>query len=210
MELILCDVNPEVVAAWRVYFQDTPNVTVTQGSIFEVRCDALVSPANSFGFMDGGIDMAISQYFGWGVQEELQTLIRRKHHGELLVGQAEIVPTHHVRIPHVITAPTMRVPTILGRETVNIYLATRAVLLLVQHGSFEDGTPIRELVQRVAVPGMGTGVGKVPPEVCARQMKQAVDDFLKGPFAFPTSWYDAQRRHQLMYRTSTRDLQVGE
>ena len=29
---------------------------VHRGSIFDVACDAVVSPANSFGFMDGGID----------------------------------------------------------------------------------------------------------------------------------------------------------
>ena len=27
--------------------------------------DAIVSPANSFGFMDGGIDMVYSKRFGW-------------------------------------------------------------------------------------------------------------------------------------------------
>lgn len=206
MDLILCDVNDAVVAAWRTYFDKIPNVTVTHGSVFEVRCDALVSPANSFGFMDGGIDMAISQYFGWEVQEQLQKLIRRKYHGELLVGQAEIVPTYHVRIPYVIAAPTMRVPTILGHDTVNIYLATRAVLLLVQNGVLVDETPVREVVTRVAIPGMGTGVGKVPPDVCARQMKQAVDEFLNGSCTFPTSWYDAERRHQLLYRPSSQDF----
>ena len=50
-----------------------------------------VSPANSYGFMDGGIDLAYSQFFGWGVREKLQYKILNSHHGELLVGQAEIL-----------------------------------------------------------------------------------------------------------------------
>ena len=48
----------------------------------DVDCDAVVSPANSFGFMNGDIEMLHFQHFGWQVQERLQKLIREKHHGE--------------------------------------------------------------------------------------------------------------------------------
>jgi O-acetyl-ADP-ribose deacetylase (regulator of RNase III) len=156
--------------------------------------------------MDGGLDMSISRYFGWHVQERLQELIQDKHHGELLVGTAEIVPTDHPLIPFVISAPTMRVPMILD-ESVNVYLATRAVILLASHGRFPDGRPISETVRTIAVPGMGTGVGRVPPAICARQMKAAVDDALLKTTSFPTSWYEAQLRHQLLYGEDSRDLQ---
>jgi hypothetical protein len=91
VQLILADVQPAVVSAWHTFFKDTPNITIHHGSIFDVPCDALVSPANSYGFMDGGLDLRISTYFGWHVQERLQTVIRQKHHGELLIGMAEIV-----------------------------------------------------------------------------------------------------------------------
>lgn len=195
LELILADVQSAVIAEWERFFKDTPNVRVHHGSIFEVRCDALVSPANSFGFMDGGLDLRISDQLGWHIQERLQKVIQQQHGGELLVGQAEIIPTDHLRIPYVIAAPTMRVPMILGQETVNVYLATRAILRLVQQGQLQDGTPVKEVVQRIAIPGMGTGVGHVPPDICARQMKQAVDDFLHGSFQFPHSWSEAKRRH---------------
>jgi O-acetyl-ADP-ribose deacetylase (regulator of RNase III) len=39
-------------------------VTVHQVSILDVACDAVVSPANSFGFMDGGIDAVYLSLFG--------------------------------------------------------------------------------------------------------------------------------------------------
>jgi len=45
--------------------------------------------------MDGGLDQAISEFFGWHVQDRLQAKIRERHHGELLVGQGEIVATDH-------------------------------------------------------------------------------------------------------------------
>jgi O-acetyl-ADP-ribose deacetylase (regulator of RNase III) len=206
MNLIFVDLQSDVVSAWEEHFAGCPQVSVQSGSIFDVECDALVSPANSFGYMDGGLDMHISQFFGWHVQERLQELIHDTHHGELLVGAAEVVPTDHPRIPFVISAPTMRVPMILS-DTVNVYLATRAVILLVLHGRFPDGRAVSEDVHTVAVPGMGTGVGRVPPATCARQMRAAVDDVLLKTTGFPSSWHEAQTRHQLLYNDSTRDLQ---
>jgi len=206
MNLIFVSRQPEMVSAWEEHFAGDSQVSVHPGSIFDVQCDALVSPANSFGFMDGGLDYSISRFFGWHVQDRLQKMIVEKHHGELLVGAAEIVPTDHDRIPFVISAPTMRVPMILS-ETVNVYLATRAVILLVAHGHFPDGRPIREAVHTVAIPAMGTGVGRVSPTICARQMKAAVDDALLRKTRFPDSTMEAQDRHQLLYGDETRDLQ---
>ena len=198
MKIILTDLKPQVIDAWKQVFQ---------GSIFDVDCDAIVSPANSFGFMDGGIDMAISRHFGWHVQERVQKTIQSKFHGELIVGMADIVATDNPQIPYVIAAPTMRVPMLLEHTSVNVYLATRAVLLLIKFGSFPDGRAIDKIVKRVAIPGMGTGVGGFPPAICAKQMKQAVDDILRGSFTFPTSWIEAQTRHQLLYGEDFRDLQ---
>ena len=72
--------------------------------------EGVISPANSFGFMDGGIDSLYRSYFGRHVQDRLQKLIRDRHYGELVVGAAEIVDTDNPRIPYLIAAPTMRVP----------------------------------------------------------------------------------------------------
>lgn len=137
MKIILSAVEPELVAAWERYCGDFEFVEIHHGSILQISCDAVISPANSFGFMDGGIEMLFSQHFGWQVQERLQKLILNKHHGELLVGTAEIVETDNLQIPYLIAAPTMRVPMIL-RNSVNPYLAARAALLLVKHGVFES------------------------------------------------------------------------
>jgi O-acetyl-ADP-ribose deacetylase (regulator of RNase III) len=197
MKIVLADVNGRLLQAWQNIAGGYASVTTHHGSIFDVHCDALVSPANSFGFMDGGIDMAISEYFGWHVQDRLQEIIRQKHHGELLVGAAEIVATDHAQIPYMISAPTMRVPMIL-QDTVSVYLAIRAVLLLVKFGTFEDGTAIADRVKTVAFPGMGTGVGKLSPEIFARQMKEAIEEVIEEKHKFPGSLWDATFRHQQM------------
>jgi O-acetyl-ADP-ribose deacetylase (regulator of RNase III) len=199
--------------AWERFCGDLDGVAVHRGSILDLDVDAVVSPANGFGFMDGGIDLLYSRAFGWNVQERLQRAIRERHHGELLVGAAEIVETGHPRISYVIAAPTMRVPMIL-RDSVNPYLAARAALLLVRHGRFAEGAlagePIARAVETVAFPGLGTGVGRVGPATCARQVRAAIEEVAHGRSTFPTSWADAQARHQLLYGDRVTDLQVDE
>ena len=210
MKIVLTGIEPDLLSAWKKWCGDLENVEVLAGSIFDAPCDAVVSPANSFGFMDGGLDLLLSRFFGWHVQDELQRLIREQHGGELLVGTAEIVPTQHERIPFLISAPTMRVPMIL-RDTINPYLAARAVLLLIQSGTFRSGEhagrPVREVVRSVAFPGLGTGVGQVGPDVCAHQVRTAIEDVVLHTRGFPATWAQAQARHQQLYTDRVRDLQ---
>lgn len=212
MKIYLTSVEPELAKAWRQFCGDLDFVTVHEGSIFDLECDAVVSPANSFGFMDGGIDLLYSKRFGWQVQERLKELILTEHHGELLVGAAEIVETDSA-IPFLIAAPTMRVPMIL-RDSINPYLAARAALLLVKHGVFRagklKGNRISEVVRSVAFPGLGTGIGQIGGAVCAHQVRTAIEDVLLGSRPFPVSWVDAQARHQLLYTDRVRNLQHSE
>lgn len=198
MNIFLAAVDEPLARAWARQCGDLDFVTVHRGSILDVTCDAIVSPANSFGFMDGGIDLAYSRHFGWHVQERLQNMIRGHHHGELLVGAAEIVATDDSKIPYVIAAPTMRVPMVVT-DTVNPYLAARAALLLIKHGEFKfghlAGEKISSVVKTVAFPGLGTGTGEVSPEICARQVRAALDDILLDRGKFPATWQEAQERH---------------
>jgi O-acetyl-ADP-ribose deacetylase (regulator of RNase III) len=121
-----------------------------------------------------------------------------------------IASTGSDQIPWLIAAPTMRVPMRLG-ETVNPYLAARAVFLLVEHGRMPAGAcagePIREHVRSVAMPGLGTGVGQVSAAVCAHQVRQAIEDVLLAGYRMPRSWAEASERHQLLYTDRPRRLQ---
>jgi O-acetyl-ADP-ribose deacetylase (regulator of RNase III) len=171
LKIVFAAIEEDLAAAWQRHCGDLPDVSVHCGSILDLSVDAVVSPANSFGFMDGGIDHRYSHHFGWHVQDRLQELIRTRHHGEPLIGAAEIVETGNDCIPFLIAAPTMRVPMIL-RNTVNPYLAARAVFRLIHDGVVPAGVMAGERVQTVvtsvAFPGLGTGVGQVDPNTCAR------------------------------------------
>jgi O-acetyl-ADP-ribose deacetylase (regulator of RNase III) len=165
----LRDIDSNLVAAWETEFANEYAVTVSHGSIFDEEADAIVSPANSFGYMDGGIDLVYSNYFGWELQEALKALISEQHFGELPVGQAVIVPTKHDKIPFLISAPTMRMPGNVSK-TANAYLAFRAALIAVHHHNAAGGA-----IGSILVPGLGTGIGEIPPRRAARHMKLAFD-----------------------------------
>ncbi|KAK0064413.1 ADP-ribose 1-phosphate phosphatase YML087W, partial [Biomphalaria pfeifferi] len=196
----LRDINVELVEEWQHAFSEySDSVKISQGDIFNdaPAADAIVSPANSFGFMDGGIDWIYSKYFGWQMQNRLQNVIREDYHGELPVGQAIIIPAYDpsiqipdiepdynegVAIKYLISAPTMRVPAIVS-NTVNAYLAFRAVILAVKKHNSSKTLPY---IRSVLVPGLGTTVGKMPKKRCAFQMLQAYETFEKSKHKFRT------------------------
>ena len=56
MQLNLIDINSSLVSAWTDAFAEFPEVNIREGDILKVAEDCVVSPANSYGYMDGGID----------------------------------------------------------------------------------------------------------------------------------------------------------
>jgi O-acetyl-ADP-ribose deacetylase (regulator of RNase III) len=151
-----------------VFGDEFPFVSVHHGDFKELAnsgIEAIVSPANSFGFMDGGIDLAYSEYFGWELQRILQKEILEQKYGELLVGDAVVVeiPNSVTDFKYLISAPTMRVPINVGNTT-NAYIAMTSILRVAEQNG----------IQSIAVPGLGTGVGNMLPYICAKQIYSAV------------------------------------
>jgi len=89
-----------------IAFCNYNNIKVSCGDIFDLKADAIISPANSFGFMDGGIDLAYSGYFGWDLEKKLQNKIKNKYYGEIPVGAATIIKTGNKKIKHLISEDT--------------------------------------------------------------------------------------------------------
>ena len=198
---MLVAVDDDLASAWDRSCRDLAGVEVYRGSILDVKCDAMVSPANSYGFMSGGIDAVYARRFGVRIMSRVRDQILEHHGGELLVGDADVVETGDGEIPFLIVAPTMRVPMRL-KETVNPYLAARAVLRLVQHGTFRGapfpGVAVRDLIAVVAMPGLGTGTGCVSADTCARQVRAAYEEVVMGRFTMPPTLAEASARHRAM------------
>jgi len=81
------------------YFTGVRNVRISDGAILERSADAIVSPANSFGYMDGG-----TERFGRELQTRQQRRLLSDNDGELPVGQALVIETFDCRIPYLVSA----------------------------------------------------------------------------------------------------------
>lgn len=190
-KLILVAPSPLLYKAFQENFQDFPDVE-TVNNYFEwlPAYDCLVSPANSFGMMDGGIDAAIVRYFGQSLMDRVQRRILDDYLGEQPVGTSFIVETGHPQHPFLAHTPTMRVPMSVAGTDVP-YIAMWAMLLAVRLHN-QQKQPIRS----IACPGLGTGIGQVPYGEAARQMAVAYEHFLYPP-KFLNCFVAAERQLQI-------------
>ncbi|MEM9954413.1 MAG: macro domain-containing protein [Chloroflexota bacterium] len=189
MQLILVDIYDEVCKAFETYFADLPNVTVFHGKFQDVETyDCMVSPANSFGIMDGGIDAAITQFFGEQLMQRVQRRLRDEWGCEQPVGTSIIVKTMHPEHPYLAHTPTMRVPMTIVKTDI-VYNAMWAMLHAVNNFNKTAEKPI----ETILCPGLGTATGGMPPEEAARQMALAYKNFLNPPSVIE---WDAMLRRQ--------------
>jgi O-acetyl-ADP-ribose deacetylase (regulator of RNase III) len=183
LRLVLCAVEDPLAEAWEAAADGRHEVYTHRGSTLDVPAEAVVSPANSYGWMRGGIDAIYAHTFP-AIEQHVRSAVLAYHGGELPVGQAVIVPTDMAAPAWLISAPTMREPgERLPQDTVHPYLAARAVFRMWRDGRLEDDRPVRAVVSTIAMPGLGTGIGGVPPSVCARQVMAAWDEVFapRGP-----------------------------
>ena len=168
MKLHLVDINCALVKEWHAAFAPFPEVDIQCADILTVAHHCLVSPGNSHGFMDGGIDDQYRRFFGSQIEETVQQAILRRSDRMLPVGASLLVPTHHPRIPWLIVAPTMEMPEPVPAQ--HSGRALRAALRLVgQHPQLDAD---------IFCPGLGTLTGNVPPDLAAHQMATAYSDWL--------------------------------
>jgi len=178
--------------AWQKHFADCADVEIIDGDILAQSADALVSPANSFGYMEGGLDLKISQKLGWNIEKRVRQKLLDEFYGELHVGNALIVETGVSDFPYLISAPTMRVPMDVS-QTAHAFLAFKAVLVEVK--KFNAETP---RIQSLVCSGLGTGEGRMSAEQCARQMRAAYDAVILGRVLTQGGLAGAVRNHQFL------------
>lgn len=178
-KLLLFDGNPAVVEGYRSAFKDVPEVEVKHEYLQNIDADFYVSPANSFGFMDGGIDMVYEQIF-----PGIEAVVRKRiaFGGEVLVGSCIWVRIPFQGSKQLIVAPTMRTPDTYIANTINVYLAAKAIFSVFKID--------KNLV--IAMPGLGTATGRVPPMLAGKQVRAAYEECVNRdtPLIFD-SWIDA-------------------
>lgn len=183
LKIYLCAREKKLFNAWKLFCGANSFVEPTMQDILHVKADAVVAPANSFGFMTGGIDLHFKNYFGKEMEVALQKKIRGEYSGELLVGQATSVEVKHpeFQMKYLIAAPTMRVPENVS-HTINAYLAAKAALT----------EALKLGVNSIVFPGLGTGTGMLLFEDCAKQVNAAINDIMIAKWRYPTTIYEEQ------------------
>lgn len=173
MNLHLVDINSDLTEAWEKSFRNFPEVEILCCDILSVARNTIVSPANSYGFMDGGIDRLYTELFGLQPQTEIQEHISQRADGFLPVGDAVLVRTGHPEIPYMISAPTMQSPGAIPSS--NCFFAMAAILNTVERN--------REHVDHVYCPGLGTATGRLDPEIAATEMANAYQKWKSKKYA---------------------------
>ncbi len=170
---------------------------------------AFMSPANSRGFMDGGIDKIYSQHM-WpprgpvgtsaeqGVERKVKSRLRLTGHTNYIdvpylpVGSALTVIADASRAQWLIAAPTMLTPQPVP-HTRNAYRATLATLRAV-----DKVNRIRPVIRTMVVSALCCGWGAMDEETSAQQIRDAYDEHVRTRAA-PSSWPDQRPRECDMY-----------
>jgi O-acetyl-ADP-ribose deacetylase (regulator of RNase III) len=196
MKLILVDRDPTVCAALAAVlpFAEVRNCLLSE--IPPDDFDVICTPGNSQGFMDGGFDLAVREYFPW-VEQEIQNQIKQFYYGKLAVGQAiSVMACCGPQLYKVLAyAPSMRVPeSIVGTD--NVYWSFRAALLSIRAGvETRILPPVEQL--RILSPAFGTSAGMMTATNAAHQMRLAFEHATRSPeqVEYAHSWHQAWNDH---------------
>ncbi|CAG8472204.1 6018_t:CDS:2, partial [Acaulospora colombiana] len=213
-ELFLVDTQMTLIESWNRELKKLPSKVSTkdptpclkvqlhnapfQELLKTHQAECMVSPANSFGLMDGGIDYYISEYYG-GV-DKLIPLVQKgidlEWCGEQNVGTCLLVDVGELvgdsnsadqgrkNLPRYIAhCPTMRTPKALDTEDDIVYRCTWAMLCAVRSHNAKvlAGSTKHQRINAVICAGFGTGVGGYPEKLCAKQMMLAIRNFIEAP-----------------------------
>ena len=92
LKLILVDPNILLCRAFTKAFSPFPAVEIVNDYFENLpEFDCMVSAANSFGLMDGGVDGAITRYFGHQLMKRVQQHIIDEFYGEQPIGTSFII-----------------------------------------------------------------------------------------------------------------------
>ena len=168
MKIYIIERDFEKFKYLKPYFMDIDNVELINKDIIkfleekqDIHC--VVSPANSFGIMDGGYDLALRNYYGMQIQERVQQYIIDKYYGEQPVATSFTIPAGKNN-QLLIHTPTMRTPEKI-KDKMIIYQCMRSTLIEAK----------RNNVKSIVLPMFGGLTGGCKAQDIAKMMRLAYD-----------------------------------
>ena len=190
MKVYLLSDDAVMEICWRAYFNNEPDVEVIcerlDQFLLHTKVDCVVSPANSYGLMDGGFDLALSEYFGWDLQARVQDYILKNFKGEQPVASSFIIDTGKDNIK-LIHTPTMRIPFPV-KDPMIVYQCMRTTLL----------TALENNIVSLVIPAFCSEWGDVSPKAIGKLMYEGYKQVMNPPDKI--DWNYAERwRPELQY-----------
>lgn len=162
MKIYLLDRKYSMVKCWNTYFSRISDVEIVYDDFFNFmtthKVECVVSPANAFGLMDGGYDLAITKWFGCELMKKVQKYITENFWGEQPVATSFLIDTGYKDIK-LIHTPTMREPEAI-KEPLVIYQCMRTTLI----------EAIKHNVDSIVIPAFGGACGGLDYNLIAKMM----------------------------------------
>lgn len=194
-KIVFFDNNQERIDSYApITTGNNPNITLdfkcgdVRDIIRESNAHILVSPANCYGWMDGGIDDIYRKIFP-EIESRVKSAIRRydmktgRDDYVLPIGSSILVPTgpgpmgKDLSVRVLACVPTMVTPENITTKPRNIYWAMRGLLKMLDQMArkyaMEEKQPTTIIV---ACPCFGTGVGGMSATESAKQIQSAFFD----------------------------------
>lgn len=205
VQFIFCDPKKDLCKEWvasinkHVPIDLRKNFSILHGTLndYKGKFDCIVSPAQSYCRLDGSFDLVIATMFNPNDIDSVTTVAQRhcyeKFNGQMPPGTASVVDMQSFNesrfgCKYLVLSPTMRMPSNVrwNRDVgYNCFFSILNAIKVYNAGG--------NRVKSVFVTGLGTGVGRIPAEVCAAQMAVAYKHFffnLRKGFK-TTSWAEA-------------------
>lgn len=201
------DRDAYLAAASRSSPPEFAHITIHECSLSNLpstlRFDAIVSPANSYGRLDGAFDDAISRSFSprddyLALTRVAQKVLYEEHRGWAIPGSCTVVPIPAAFAPprsknvwgatHLLLCPTMRVPQDVAWDKEVIYQCIWSLLCAIDKHNRSAGAgagPGR--IGSILMTPLATGVGRVSSHVWAAQLLLALrhfDQAIRNPAEF--------------------------
>ncbi|CCF55513.1 hypothetical protein KAFR_0A00750 [Kazachstania africana CBS 2517] len=203
LRIILCDTNEAVAKLWKkyipgVFMANGRNLCIHHGHleslVSKIRSGqtvhsgetyAIVSPGNSFGYLGGGFDLALYNYFGGKPFETwFKKQLEERYH---TVGSATVVNlskceevvtvTKRDGIKYIIHCPTVVAPTRSIYDGDNpLRTGYEPVFNAIWNALMHAPDEIDGLI----IPGICTGYAGVPNEISCKSMAFALSLYLLG------------------------------
>ena len=161
MDILIADNKKQLLQLLR----SNPSFDIELGN-FSFDIDAVVSPANTKGIMNGGYDAVLRSYFGLTIEIRVRQYIEKF---PISVGEAISVMTGHDKVKFLIVTPTVSVSGegLSGHKSVSYSCAYASVIAAHKRN-----------VSYLGMTGLGTGVGGLSVRDAIREQVNGIEDAL--------------------------------